>query len=95
MGDAEKVATPGQGLAPKDTTLDQNETEYDEGMPGGSNTGVSVGGDEESRLRALATDVRNQDDLERDIGRQADQLLTEQANERDQKRLEKTRADKE
>ena len=26
--------------------------------------------------------------------RQADQLLTEQANERDEKRLEKTRADK-
>ena len=28
------------------------------------------GGDEASRLRALATDVRDQDDLERDIGRQ-------------------------
>lgn len=26
--------------------------------------------DEATRLRALATDVRNQDDLERDIGRQ-------------------------
>lgn len=28
------------------------------------------GDDEASRLRALATDVRDQDDLERDIGRQ-------------------------
>lgn len=28
------------------------------------------GEDEASRLRALATDVRDQDDLERDIGRQ-------------------------
>ena len=28
------------------------------------------GEDEANRLRALATDVRNQDDLERDIGRQ-------------------------
>jgi len=28
------------------------------------------GGDEASRLRALATDVRDQDDLERDVGRQ-------------------------
>lgn len=28
------------------------------------------GEDEATRLRALATDVRNQDDLERDIGRQ-------------------------
>lgn len=52
------------------------------------------GEDEASRLRALATDVRDQDDLERDVGRQADQLLIEQADERDQKRLEKTQAEK-
>ncbi|KAL8849013.1 MAG: hypothetical protein Q9221_005974 [Calogaya cf. arnoldii] len=53
------------------------------------------GEDEATRLRALAADVRDQDDLERDVGRQADQMLTEQANERDQKRLDKTIADKE
>ncbi|KAL8861516.1 MAG: hypothetical protein Q9178_002040 [Gyalolechia marmorata] len=53
------------------------------------------GEDEVTRLRALAADVRDQDDLERDVGRQADQMLTEQANERDQKRLEKTMSDKE
>ncbi|CAO1598479.1 DNA repair protein rhp26 [Xanthoria calcicola] len=53
------------------------------------------GEDEATRLRALAADVRDQDDLERDVGRQADQLLTEQANERDQKRLDKTMSDKE
>ncbi|KAL8916851.1 MAG: hypothetical protein Q9208_008308 [Pyrenodesmia sp. 3 TL-2023] len=52
------------------------------------------GEDEATRLRALAADVRDQDDLERDVGRQADQLLTEQANERDQKRLDKTQAEK-
>lgn len=28
------------------------------------------GGDEASRLRALATDVRDQDEMERDVGRQ-------------------------
>ena len=50
--------------------------------------------DEASRLRALATDVRDQDDLERDVGRQADQLLIEQADERDKKRLERTQAEK-
>ena len=66
--------------------------------------------DELSRLRALATDVREQDDLERDVGRQvrdtlkllcscflthvqAEQLLVEQANDRDQRRLEKARLD--
>ena len=61
----------------------------------GSHNGVDDDGkDEVSRLRALATDVRDQDDLERDVGRQADQLLTEQADQRDQKRLEKTQAEK-
>lgn len=57
--------------------------------------GDTLGEDEASRLKNLATEVRDQDDLERDIGRQADQLLTEQADERDRKRLEKTRGDKE
>ena len=55
----------------------------------------TLGEDEASRLKDLATEVRDQDDLERDIGRQADQLLTEQADERDNKRLEKTRGEKE
>lgn len=57
--------------------------------------GDTLGEDEASRLKDLATEVRDQDDLERDIGRQADQLLTEQADERDQRRLERTRGDKE
>ncbi len=56
--------------------------------------GDTLGEEEAARLKDLATEVRDQDDLERDIGRQADQLLTEQANERDKKRLEKTQADK-
>lgn len=54
----------------------------------------TLGEDEAERLQDLATEVRDQDDLERDIGRQADQLLTKQANERDQKRLDKTQADR-
>ncbi|KAL8742453.1 MAG: hypothetical protein Q9190_005062 [Brigantiaea leucoxantha] len=53
------------------------------------------GTDEASRLKALATDVRDQDDLERNVGRQADQLLAEQAAEREQRRLEKTQGEKE
>ena len=57
--------------------------------------GDTLGEDEASRLKDLATEVRDQDDLERDIGRQAEQLLTDQADERDRKRLEKTRGDKE
>ncbi|KAJ4350264.1 DNA repair protein rhp26 [Didymosphaeria variabile] len=49
--------------------------------------------DEETRLKYLTTGTRDQDDLERDIGRQADQLLTEQADERDKKRMEKAEAE--
>ncbi|KAL1609897.1 DNA repair protein rhp26 [Paraconiothyrium brasiliense] len=49
--------------------------------------------DEETRLKFLTTGTRDQDDLERDIGRQADQLLTEQADERDKKRMEKAEAE--
>jgi len=50
--------------------------------------------DEATLLAALGADTRDQDDLERDIGRQADAMLTEQADERDNKRLEKTTTDK-
>ncbi|MCJ1472734.1 hypothetical protein MMC13_001383 [Lambiella insularis] len=53
-----------------------------------------VSDDEATRLRNLAAEVVDQDELERNIGRQADHLLTGQANERDEKRLEKTQADK-
>ncbi|KAL4932372.1 DNA-dependent ATPase RAD26 [Aspergillus undulatus] len=51
--------------------------------------------DEASRLRELHADIRDQDTLERDITRQADRLLMEQADERDNKRLEKTKLEKE
>lgn len=50
--------------------------------------------DEATQLAELATGVRDQDDLERDIGRQADKLLLEQADERDKKRLDKTQKDR-
>ncbi|KAL9072875.1 MAG: hypothetical protein Q9157_004940, partial [Trypethelium eluteriae] len=51
--------------------------------------------DDAIRLAKLTANVRDQDDLERDIGRQADQMLVEQADERDNKRLEKTIQEKE
>jgi DNA excision repair protein ERCC-6 len=50
--------------------------------------------DEAAQMIALAADIRDQDDIERDIGRQADQLLFEQADERDQKRMDKTQKEK-
>lgn len=56
--------------------------------------GDTIGEEEANRLEGLATEVRDQDDLERDVFRQADHQLKHQANERDLKRLEKTRAEK-
>lgn len=50
--------------------------------------------DEAARLRDLDAQVRDQDDLERGIGREADRLLFEQAQQRDQQRLEKSKAQK-
>jgi len=47
--------------------------------------------DEEARLKMLTTGTRAQDDLERDIGRQADQMMTEQADARDKKAYRKAR----
>ncbi|KAL6718389.1 DNA repair protein rhp26 [Lecanora helva] len=84
----------------EDTAMSSRRTseiiEEDRGRPQASLTRHdTLGEDEAARLKDLATEVRDQDDLERDIGRQADQLLTEQADERDQKRLEKTRDDRE
>ncbi|KAF7188691.1 DNA repair protein rhp26 [Pseudocercospora fuligena] len=51
--------------------------------------------EETADLAALGAVVRDQDDLERDIGQQADQLLAEQAIERERKRLQKTLKEKE
>lgn len=50
--------------------------------------------DNDTRLRALGADLRDQDELERNIGRQADQLLAEQTLEREQKRLERAQNDR-
>ncbi|OQE22325.1 hypothetical protein PENSTE_c010G02402 [Penicillium steckii] len=60
--------------------------------PGANNMEAT---DEASRLSQLNADVRNQDDLERDITRQADNALAEKAEENDAKRLEKVLVDKE
>ncbi|CAD6501883.1 BgTH12-07916 [Blumeria graminis f. sp. triticale] len=45
--------------------------------------------DESSVLKNLTADVRDQDDLERDISNQASRLIMEQENDRDQKRIDK------
>lgn len=84
-----KETEPLEQTGPKNTLQDQPAGTEKEEVPKEEPTDV----DEVSRLRELA-DVRNQDDLERDITRQADRLLNEQADERDNKRLERTRHEK-
>ncbi|KAI6804675.1 hypothetical protein KC332_g5113, partial [Hortaea werneckii] len=66
-------------LPPSDSTHDQD--------PDHEQDQVAV-------LASLQAGTRDQDDLERDIGAQADALLLEQADERDKKRLEKTQKTK-
>lgn len=51
----------------------------------------SIPQDESAVLETLNAEVKDQDAIERDIGRQADRLLNEQANSREQQRLERTK----
>ncbi|ESZ99345.1 putative DNA repair and recombination protein RAD26 [Sclerotinia borealis F-4128] len=48
--------------------------------------------DEASALAGLTENVRNQDDLERDITNQANLVMIEQEDQRDQKRIEKVKS---
>ncbi|KAG9556138.1 hypothetical protein KCU86_g18839, partial [Aureobasidium melanogenum] len=83
-------------IAATETTQSEQQPE----MEASNNTAEQVDrpydddADEATRIASLAAGIRDQDDLERDIGRQADALLIEQADERDNKRLERTKADK-
>ncbi|KAL3441020.1 SNF2 family N-terminal domain-containing protein [Aspergillus insuetus] len=78
---------------PQDTFFDTSD--QPQSAESEQNPVTSEATDEASRLKELHADVRDQDALERDITRQADRLLMEQADERDNKRLEKTRLEKE
>lgn len=62
--------------------------------PGLSDNGA-LGLDEEAALKNLTENVRDQDDLERDITYQANLALIEAEDKKDHKRIEKARANKE
>jgi DNA excision repair protein ERCC-6 len=93
------MSTPSPHQIPKDDNVADLETQRPNAPssnripPSPNEALVDASLDEEVRLALLAT-ARDQDELERDIGRQADQLLTEQADSRDNKRLEKTETQK-
>lgn len=58
--------------------------------PQESTNDEALGDDEAARISHLAATAKDQDEIEKDIGRQADQMLLDQAEERDQKRVERT-----
>ncbi|TVY15418.1 DNA repair and recombination protein RAD26 [Lachnellula arida] len=78
--DATSTMAKASGAA-SDIPLDEN---------GG--TANLLGEDEASALQGLTEDVRDQDDLERDITNQANLVMIEQEDERDQKRIDKVKA---
>jgi DNA excision repair protein ERCC-6 len=84
-----------QGLLSVTEQTASVEAAQDSDADGGLEDPPAAEKDEAAVLAELAAGTRDQDDLERDIGRQADQLLLEQADERDKKRLEKTQKSKE
>ncbi|TAQ86775.1 hypothetical protein B7494_g4896 [Chlorociboria aeruginascens] len=55
------------------------------------NKSITVAEDEASALKGLTEDVRDQNDLERDITNQVNLLMIEQEDELDQKRIEKVK----
>lgn len=58
-----------------DRTIDPSAKEFSEAPEGSAGRIHEQGQDEESRLRSLATHVRDQDELERDVGRQVGQEI--------------------
>lgn len=88
------MSEPEQASALMAPTSDPNEVE-DPITSTAALSADAIDSAETAALRGLDAQVRDQDDLERSIGREADQLLHEQANQRDQQRLEKVTAQKE
>ncbi len=76
------IAAPAPVPTPADDDSD--------GGDGGDIVDTSL--DEESTLRNLTADMRNQDDLERDITYQANLALIESEDKKDEKRIEKAQA---
>lgn len=66
----ESCAEPDKTAPDHEINMDETGNLNDEGLPSKSKHTQFEEEDELSRLKALATDVREQDDLERDVGRQ-------------------------
>lgn len=80
-------------MAEDETNGDKDATMTD--VPSIQNQNVpSLAREESAILESLNAQVQDQDDLERNIGREADRMLLEQANQREQQRLDKVKDQK-
>ena len=95
---AEAASLPNQPLAESEVKLHRKNTDTiaeaaaavaDEALEDGNAGEIELPVDEASALKGLTENVRDQDDLERDITNQANHLMIEQEDERDQKRIDK------
>jgi DNA excision repair protein ERCC-6 len=64
----------------------------DEAVEDSVNNEYTIATDEETALLGLTANVRDQEDLERDITNQANLVMIEQEDERDQKRIDRVKA---
>ncbi|RAH50952.1 DNA-dependent ATPase RAD26 [Aspergillus brunneoviolaceus CBS 621.78] len=94
MDDETSIKHEAEGSSARDPVEEKPTEPSDAAVTPVQSSEPSVAINEASRLKELQADVRDQDDLERDIARQADKLLLEQADERDNKRLERTTREK-
>lgn len=66
----EALQDTSEGMGEDKVITEDGVDELDEGIHQVNVQGIGPGEDESRRLKDLQADVRNQDDLERDIGRQ-------------------------
>ncbi|KAI3337443.1 putative DNA repair and recombination protein RAD26 [Xylariaceae sp. AK1471] len=95
----DNVNPKGSTIADQPATASQTTTssKHDDKLPAVNNNNQDGGGDSEpidtldeaSALKTLAADVRDQDDLERDITQQANLAFIDAEDKKDEKRIEK------
>lgn len=71
------------------TSVDEAATARDHTMTSSGEAAMSGGNEEEAALKLLTANVRDQDDLERDISHQANLALIESEDKKDEKRIER------
>jgi DNA excision repair protein ERCC-6 len=77
---------------PSNTITEVAATISNESLEDGNKSDGAMAADEVTALLGLTENVRDQDDLERDITNQANMVMIEQEDERDQRRIDKVKA---